>query len=43
MNATPIMLAAGKELEILMKTEGSKEVDKIKKIIPKLWKQDATI
>ena len=34
-NATPIMLAAGKQMEVLMTEGGSKEVDKIKKIIPK--------
>jgi hypothetical protein len=41
-NASPIMVAAGKQLEVLVSKEGPEEVNKIKEITSKLWKQDAT-
>lgn len=41
-NAPPIMVAAGKQLEVMVSKEGPEEVNKIKEITSKLWKQDAT-
>jgi hypothetical protein len=36
------MVAAGKQLEVLVSKEGPEEVNKVKEITSKLWKRDAT-